>query len=84
MIDEAALADALAAGVIAGAGLDVFEQEPIVPREFLSMPRVAVTPHMGADTEEAQHTAQRLLLANLDAFFAGRPLLTPVHDNYSG
>lgn len=78
VIDEAALLHALSAGVIAGAGLDVFEHEPSVPRELFALPRVAVTPHMGADTEEAQEAVQRLLLANLDAFFAGKPLLTPV------
>ena len=78
VIDEAALVHALSTGVISGAGLDVFEREPAVPQELLSMPRVTVTPHMGSDTDEVQDALQRLVLANLEAFFAGRPVLTPI------
>ncbi|MGH8095200.1 MAG: NAD(P)-dependent oxidoreductase, partial [Chthoniobacterales bacterium] len=80
VIDEAALVHALSTGVLSGAGLDVFESEPAVPQELLSMPRVAVTPHMGSDTDEVQDALLRLVLSNLEAFFAGRPLLTPIPD----
>ena len=70
---------ALSSGAIGGAGLDVFEHEPAVPPALLAMPNVAVTPHMGADTEAVQTLALRLVMDNLAAFFANRPLLTPVY-----
>ena len=61
LIDEEALADALNAGEIAGAGLDVFSAEPPAPgsaaSRLLSLPNVVVTPHLGASTEEAQEKA---------------------------
>ena len=78
VVDESALVHALSFGVIAGAGLDVFEHEPAVPTALLAMPNVAVTPHMGADTEMVQTQAPRLVMDNLDSFFANRPLVTPV------
>ena len=78
VVDEGALVQALSSGVIAGAGLDVFEHEPAVPPSLLAMPNVALTPHMGADTETVQTQGLRLVIDNLDSFFANRPLLTPV------
>ncbi|MBN9521210.1 phosphoglycerate dehydrogenase [bacterium] len=55
VIDEQALADALAAGTIAGAGVDVFTAEPTVPEQpLLKAPNVVLTPHLGASTVEAQ------------------------------
>ena len=57
LIDEAALADALAAGEIAGAALDVFVQEPPADNSLTGLPNVNVTPHLGASTEEAQEKA---------------------------
>ena len=57
LIDEAALADALAAGEIAGAALDVFVQEPPADTSLTGLPNVNVTPHLGASTEEAQEKA---------------------------
>lgn len=54
IIDEAALMRALDAGQVAGAALDVFEQEPPKGNLLLKHPRVVVTPHLGASTEEAQ------------------------------
>lgn len=78
VIDERALIEALASGTIAGAGLDVFEHEPDVDRALLCLPHVALTPHMGGDTEEAEAATLSMVLANLDAFFAGHPLLTPI------
>lgn len=57
IIDERALADALAAGTIAGAGVDVFTAEPIAPdNPLLKAPNVVLTPHLGASTVEAQET----------------------------
>jgi len=78
VIDEAALVHALQSGAIAGAGLDVFEHEPAVPDELLAMPNVALTPHIAGGTLEAQAAMQDMVFANLEAFFAGRPVLTPV------
>jgi glyoxylate reductase len=78
VVDEAALIRALREGVIAGAGLDVFEREPSVPDELVALENVALTPHIGGGTLEAQAALQDLVLANIEAFFAGDPVLTPV------
>ena len=78
VIDEAALIAALRDGVIAGAGLDVFENEPAVPAALRALPNVALTPHIAGDTEEAFAAVSAMVMANLDAFFAGRPVLNPV------
>ncbi len=78
VIDEAALIDALQRGVIAGAGLDVFEHEPAVPAALLALPGVIALPHIGGASREAQAAMQVMTLANLEAFFAGTPLPSPV------
>lgn len=57
LIDEDALYEALTAGVIAGAGLDVFVSEPPTDKKLLPLPNVVVTPHLGASTDEAQEKA---------------------------
>ncbi len=57
LIDEDALADALAKNVIAGAGLDVFVNEPPAGSKLLGLPNIVVTPHLGASTDEAQEKA---------------------------
>ena len=54
LIDEAALADAIDAGHVAGAGLDVFEKEPPVDWRLAQLPQVVATPHIAASTVEAQ------------------------------
>jgi D-3-phosphoglycerate dehydrogenase len=54
VVDEAALAEAIRSGKVAGAALDVFESEPPKSRELVDMPQVLCTPHLGASTEEAQ------------------------------
>jgi D-3-phosphoglycerate dehydrogenase len=54
IVDEAALADALKTGKVAGAALDVFEEEPLTSSPLLDCPNVVLTPHLGASTEEAQ------------------------------
>lgn len=78
VVDEAALVDALQKGVIAGAGLDVFEKEPH-PLEALSkLDNVVLTPHMASATGETRQAMADLAVANLQAHFSGRPALTPV------
>lgn len=73
-VDEMALADALERKVIASAGIDVYENEPHVPERFWAMENVVLTPHMAALSRGAQVAQQKVLVENLDAFFAGRPL----------
>ena len=78
VVDEAALIDALQRGVIAGAGLDVFEKEPHVPEAFWSMDNVVLTPHIGSGTRQTRQAMADLAAANLHAHFSGLPLLSPV------
>jgi hydroxypyruvate reductase len=78
VIDEAALAAALKDNIIAGAGLDVFEKEPHPPGVLTALPNVALTPHIGGHTADSHAAMQDCVIANLEAFFAGRPLAYPV------
>lgn len=81
VVDTAALIDALQSKRIAGAGLDVVEGEPAVPPilpELLQFENVVVTPHCAGRAPEARTAATALLLANLSAHFAGKPLPSPV------
>jgi len=78
VIDEAALVAALKDNVIAGAGLDVFEKEPHAPDALTAFPNVVLTPHVGGHTLESHLAMQDCVIANLEAFFAGRPLAYPV------
>ena len=78
VVDEKALIAALADGTIAGAGLDVFEHEPDVPAELRALRNLVMTPHVGGNTDETQLAMHDAVLANLDAFLAGRPLVSPV------
>jgi lactate dehydrogenase-like 2-hydroxyacid dehydrogenase len=78
VVDEAALAQALAAGRIAAAGLDVYEREPVVNPQLLALDNVVLLPHLGSATLETR-TAMGLRVAeNLEAFFDGKPLRDPV------
>ncbi|WP_062218929.1 2-hydroxyacid dehydrogenase [Aureimonas sp. D3] len=76
LVDEPALLDALEQGRIAGAALDVFADEPRVPERFFTLPNVVLTPHMASATHETRQAMADLVLANLDAHFAGRELPT--------
>jgi lactate dehydrogenase-like 2-hydroxyacid dehydrogenase len=78
VVDEDALVAALADGRVAGAGLDVFADEPHVPPALLAMDQVVLQPHQGSATRHTRKAMADLVLANLDAHFAGRPLPTPV------
>ncbi len=74
IVDETALADALASGRLAGAGLDVFEREPQVHPKLLTLPNAVLLPHMGSSTIEARTGMGKKVIANIGAFVAGEPL----------
>lgn len=78
VIDEAALIDALERGVIAGAGLDVFEDEPRVPERLRNIPHVALAPHIGSATQATRQAMADLAFENLTRHFAGQAVKTPV------
>jgi lactate dehydrogenase-like 2-hydroxyacid dehydrogenase len=74
LVDEAALAAALLDGRLAGAGLDVYAEEPDVPEALLRLPNVTLLPHIGSATVEARTAMGMLAVDNLVAFFDGAPL----------
>ena len=78
IVDEPALVRALVEHRLGGAGLDVFADEPNVPAALLSLPHVALAPHVGSATAETRAAMGNLMLENLDAFFTGKPLPTAV------
>jgi lactate dehydrogenase-like 2-hydroxyacid dehydrogenase len=80
VVDESALIQALKAGKIKGAGLDVFNDEPDINPEFLTLPNIVLTPHLGSATQETREAMLRLALDNLQAVLSGASALTPVYD----
>ena len=74
VVDETALCEALEQGRILGAGLDVYETEPHVSERLRKLENAVLTPHMAALSRSAQSAQQKVVIDNLDAFFAGRPL----------
>jgi hydroxypyruvate reductase len=78
VIDQQALVAALADKTLAGAGLDVYEKEPHAPDALTAFPNVVLTPHIGGHTQDSHVAMQDCVIANLDAFFAGKPLAYPV------
>jgi lactate dehydrogenase-like 2-hydroxyacid dehydrogenase len=74
VVDEPALVEALEKGVIAGAGLDVYEQEPKVNPALLKMENVVLFPHLGSATRETRIAMGMRALENLRLFFSGAPL----------
>lgn len=78
LIDEPVLVDMLQSGGIAGAALDVFEDEPNVPEALFKLDNVVLSPHQGSATHKTRFGMGDLVVRNLEAYFAGRPLVTPV------
>jgi lactate dehydrogenase-like 2-hydroxyacid dehydrogenase len=78
LVDESALIRALQRGELHSAALDVFQNEPHIRAEFCALDNVTLLPHMGSATEATRTAMGRLMIENLVAFFAGKPLVTPV------
>lgn len=78
VVDEPALIEALREGRLGGAGLDVFADEPRVPEALFAMDNVVLLPHVASATHPTRKAMGQLVIDNLAAFFAGKPLVTPV------
>jgi glyoxylate reductase len=78
LVDDAALAEALAAGRIAAAGLDVFPAEPGVPAVYLALANVVLTPHLGSGTRETRAAMSRLVMDEAERFVRGQAPRNPV------
>lgn len=78
VVDEDALVQALQNGDIAGAGLDVYADEPRVPAELLKLDNVVLLPHLASATHETRQAMAELVVINLDAFYATGKVQTGV------
>lgn len=78
VVDTAALADALRAGRIKGAGLDVYESEPEPPAELLGFDSVVLTPHTAGSSPEAHQATLDRFIGNATRHFAGQPVVSPI------
>ena len=72
MVDEDALINALQNGRIAGAGLDVFDNEPLIDNRFKELHNAVLLPHLGSATTETRNDMGYRVLSNLNDFFAGK------------
>jgi len=79
IVDEGALVEALKTGIIAGAGLDVYEQEPTIHPELAGMREVVLLPHLGSATVHARVQMGLVCLKNIQAVLDGRPAPNEVH-----
>jgi glyoxylate reductase len=79
IVDEGALADALKTGLIAGAGLDVYEQEPAIHATLAQLKQVVLLPHLGSATAHARVQMGLVCLENIHAVLEGRPDPNEVH-----
>ena len=77
-IDEPALIQSLRDGTLGGAGIDVFTVDPDDGARFVGMDNVVLTPHIGTGTPDTRRSMNMAALENLEAFFAGRPLPSPI------
>ncbi|WP_066902385.1 2-hydroxyacid dehydrogenase [Mycolicibacterium houstonense] len=83
VVDQDALVDALVHGRLAGAGLDVFADEPNIPSELTALDNVVLLPHVGSGTVQTRAAMEALVLQNLDGFLHSGRLVTPVADQPS-
>uniref|UniRef100_A0A2N9G2H7 glyoxylate reductase (NADP(+)) n=1 Tax=Fagus sylvatica TaxID=28930 RepID=A0A2N9G2H7_FAGSY len=81
IIDEKEMVQCLVHGDIGGAGLDVFENEPNVPKELFALDNVVLSPHRAPYTSESIMNTRELAVGNLEAFFSDKPLLSQVVDD---
>jgi lactate dehydrogenase-like 2-hydroxyacid dehydrogenase len=78
LVDEVALVELLTSRQLGGAALDVFEKEPQVPEALFALDNVVLSPHMGSATHQTRNKMGGLVVANLEAHFAGEPLPSAV------
>jgi len=78
LVDEAALVDAVRTGTIAGAGLDVFEDEPNVPQALIEAENVVLLPHIASNTFETRDDMDRCVIDNIRSWFSTGKAVTPV------
>jgi lactate dehydrogenase-like 2-hydroxyacid dehydrogenase len=78
VVDDAALISALRERKIYAAGLDVFVNEPEVPKEYLELDNIVLFPHLGSSTVHTRQKMEQLVVDNLLAWAAGKPPITPV------
>lgn len=79
VVDQPALVELLQEGAIAGAGLDVFDDEPRVPQALMAMEQVVLQPHMGSASVRTRTAMGQLVVDNVQAYVEGRALLTPAN-----
>ena len=77
VVDEPAMIELLRQGKLGGAGLDVYDHEPRIDPAFFALDNVVLQPHVGSATHPTRRAMGELVVQNLAAFFAGKPLLTP-------
>lgn len=78
VVDEGALVEVLRSGHLAGAGLDVYEREPLLHPGLAELPNVVLLPHLGSATRETREAMADLVVDNVLAVLEGKPPLTPV------
>ena len=78
LVDEIALTEALVAGRLGGAGLDVFDDEPNVPQALFALDSVVLTPHIASATHETRQEMAQCVVDNLVSWFSGKGALTPI------
>ncbi|KQV14339.1 dihydrofolate reductase [Rhizobium sp. Root1203] len=78
LVDEDALISCLSTGRLCGAGIDVYANEPNVPETLIALSNVVLSPHIGSATAQAREAMAELMLDNIAALFAGRPLPSQV------
>ncbi|HQZ12159.1 MAG TPA: 2-hydroxyacid dehydrogenase [Devosia sp.] len=78
LVDEPVLVEMLKSGALGGAALDVFASEPTVPEELYALDNVVLAPHIGSATQQTRDKMGQLVIDNLEAHFAGKPLISRV------